>query len=360
MKGSLKLGNIMGIGIFVHWTFVLLIAYIIFSNYRAGNNAEQILWSVIFILSIFVTVVLHELGHAFAAKRYHIKTRDITLLPIGGLARLESMPEKPKEELVVAIAGPAVNFILAGITALFITMPNVNELGVQLSNGVRPNNFFFNFFIVNTWLAVFNLIPAFPMDGGRMLRALLAMKFDRYTATRIAVGIGQVIAFIFILLGFYSSPFLIFIGIFIILTGQAEAHYAGAKSILSGYAVKDVLMKEYKTIAENETIKTAVEMLLNGQSKNFLVIENNKPSGTLSRDEIIKGLVERGENERIHTVMNRNLILLNADSPLESAYHKSIENKSNLMAVMENNQLIGVLDTENILEFIMVKNTLAK
>ena len=165
MKGSFKLGNVAGIGVFVHWTFAILIAYIIFSNYRLGHNAEQITWAVIFILSIFVTVFLHELGHALAAKRYNIKTKDITLLPIGGLARLESIPENPKEELVVAIAGPAVNIALAIITGLFITIPEIKDLSVELSGGVNASNFFLNFFIVNVWLAVFNLIPAFPLQA---------------------------------------------------------------------------------------------------------------------------------------------------------------------------------------------------
>lgn len=137
MKGSLKLGNIAGIGIFMHWTFLLLIVYIVFSNYRLGHNAEQIMWAVLFILSIFVTVFLHELGHALAAKRYNIKTKDITLLPIGGLARLDKIPEKPKEELVVAIAGPAVNLVLALITYLFISIPEADVLNVQLTGGIN-------------------------------------------------------------------------------------------------------------------------------------------------------------------------------------------------------------------------------
>lgn len=360
MKGSFKLGNIAGVSVFIHWTFTLLLAYIIFSNYRAGHTTIQIVWSVIFILSIFITVFLHELGHALAAKRYNIKTKDITLLPIGGLARLESIPEKPKEELVVAIAGPIVNIILAGITALFITIPDANELTFQLSNGINSTNFFLNFFIVNLFLAIFNLIPAFPMDGGRVLRALLAMKFKRHIATNIAARIGQVIALGFIFLGFYSNPFLIFIGIFIMLGAQAEAQYTQAKSMLAGYKVKDALMKDYKIIAGHETIKTAVELLLNGQGKNFLVMDNGQPVGTLSRDEIIKSLSGLGESEVIHNVMNKNLIFLKSDSPLDAAYHQAQAHKSILMPVMENNQLIGALDIENILEFIMVKGALEK
>ena len=360
MKGSFKLGNVAGIGVFVHWTFAILIAFIIFSNYRSRQNAEQITWAVIFILSIFVTVFLHELGHALAAKRYNIKTKDITLLPIGGLARLESIPEKPQEELVVAIAGPAVNIALAFITGLFITIPDIKDLSVELSGGVDANNFFLNFFIVNLWLALFNLIPAFPMDGGRVLRALLAMKFERHIATNIAARIGQVLAVGFVFIGFFSNPFLVFIGLFIFLGAQAEAEFTLTQSLLKGYTVRDVLMRQYQTIESNETVKTAVAMLLNGQSRNFLITENGLSVGTLSREEIIKALSEQGENVVIHNVMNKDLVYLDADSPLENAYQQVQQSKADLMPVMENKRLIGTLDTENILEFIMVKNALGK
>jgi Zn-dependent protease/predicted transcriptional regulator len=360
MKGSFKLGNVAGIGVFVHWTFAILIAYIIFSNYRLGQNAEQITWAVIFILSIFVTVFLHELGHALAAKRYNIKTKDITLLPIGGLARLESIPEKPREELVVAIAGPAVNIALAILTGLFITIPEIEDLSVELAGGVNASNFFLNFFIVNVWLAVFNLIPAFPMDGGRVLRALLAMKFERHVATNIAARIGQVLAVGFVFLGFFSNPFLVFIGFFIFMGAQAETEFTLVKSLLKGYTVRDVLMQQYQTIESNETVKTAVAMLLNGQYRNFLVTEMGLSVGTLSREEIIKALSEQGENVVIHTVMNKDLVYLDADSPLEDAYQQVQQSKSSLMLVTENKQQIGTLDSENILEFIMVKNALGK
>jgi Zn-dependent protease len=360
MKGSFKLGNIAGIGIYIHWTFSLLIFYIIFSNYMAGQNAEQIVWSLIFIGSIFVTVFLHELGHALAAKRYNVKTKDITILPIGGLARLERIPEKPKEELIVAIAGPAVNIALAIITGLLITIPSMNDLAGQLEEGVNQSNFFLNFFFVNLWLALFNLIPAFPMDGGRVLRALLAMKYKRHIATNMAARIGQFLAIGFVFLGFFSNPFLVFIGFFIFLGAQSEANYTQVQSMLAGYTVKDVLMTDYKMIDKNETVKTAVQLLLNGQHKSFLVAENDQPIGTLNRDEIIKALSEKGEGEIVFQVMNKNLIVLQANSPLENAYQQIQQHPSTMMVVMENNTLVGALDAENILEFIMVKDAREK
>lgn len=239
-------------------------------------------------------------------------------------------------------------------------MPDSKNLTIQLSGGVTSGNFFLNFFVVNLWLAVFNLIPAFPMDGGRVLRALLSMKFERHTATNIATRIGQFLAIGFVFGGFFLNPFLVFIGLFIFLGAQAEAEYAQAKSMLKGYKVKNVLMKQYSTIDSGEPIKTAIRMLLNGQCKNFLITENSHSVGTLSRDEIIKALSEKGENEMIHNVMNRNVTFLNADSPLDDAYQQALLNKTGLMPVMENNKLVGILDTENILEFIMIKDAQEK
>lgn len=356
MKGSFKLGSIAGIGIFIHWSFTLLIAYIVYSNYRAGHNAEQIMWAVIFILSIFVTVFLHELGHALAAKKYNIKTKDITILPIGGLARLERIPEKPKEELIVAIAGPAVNIALALITGLFITLPEIKELTIQLSGGVNQSNFFLNFFIVNIWLAIFNLIPAFPMDGGRVLRAILSMKVERHIATKIAARIGQLLAVGFIFLGFYSNPFLIFIGLFIILGAQGEVEMTKAGFMLRGIFVKDIVMKQYETIDENDIVESAVKQLLNGQCKNFLVTSQNNPVGSLSRDEIIEALSNNGNRATIHAVMNKSPLRLSVQEPIEAAYQKMLGNKNGLAIVYDNQQFVGVLDLDNILEFIMIKN----
>jgi len=361
MKGSFKLGNIAGIGLFIHWTFSLLILFIVYVNYKAGQNATQILWSVLFVLCIFLTVLLHELGHALTAKKYNIKTKDITLLPIGGLARLERLPEKPSEELMVAFAGPLVNIALAFITSLFITIPNTSEeLVAQLANGVNSNNFFINFYLVNFVLAFFNLIPAFPMDGGRVLRALLSYKLERHLATKIAARIGQVLAVGFIFLGFYSNPFLIFIGIFVFIGAQIESEYTESKHMLKGYTVRDVIMKQYPIIDYNETLETAVKLMLDSQNKHFLVTENGIPMGTLNREQIIEALSKKEDETELSSIIDRDLIMLQADSLLEDVFELVYKNKHTLMLVIEDNQLIGTLDTENLLEFILINEVKAK
>ncbi len=355
MKSKLKLATVAGIDIFIHWTFLLLIGFIVYTNKKAGYNQTQIAWSVLFISFVFITVLLHELGHAMAARRFNIKTRDITLLPIGGLARLEKMPEKPWEELVVAIAGPAVNIVLAAITSLFISIPEPEAFIEQLSNGVNASNFFLNFFVVNLVLAFFNLLPAFPMDGGRVFRALLSLKLKRTTATNIAAMVGQFVAVLFVLFGFKNSPTLIFIGIFIFLGARSEAKYTEMDSLLKGFKVKDILMQQFQKIDASEPIRNAVSMLLNGQIKNFLVIENNKVAGTLSRDDIIKCLNEGGNEALVSSAMNKNLLYVDANWKLAEAWKKIQEHDAAIVPVHENGAFVGVLDTENILEFIMVR-----
>jgi len=359
MKYSLQLGNIFGIKVQVHWTFLILLGWIVFSNMRAGSGAEQTMWSVLFILTIFACVTLHEFGHALAAKRFGIKTKDITLLPIGGLARLESIPENPREELIVAIAGPLVNIVIVAALYPIVHFTSDVTSSIKQLTAITSENFLFNLMFINLWLAVFNLIPAFPMDGGRVLRALLSFKMERHKATAIAARIGQLLAFGFVTLGFFSNPFLIFIGLFIFLGAQAEAEYTQAKSILKGFTVNDVLMKQYQTISSGETIKAAVTMLLNGQYKSFLVTDNGQAVGTLNRDEIIKALSSQGENSIIHDVMNKELVLLKSEMPLQEAWQLMQQHKT-LMPVFTNNKLVGTLDTENILEFVMVKGAITK
>lgn len=359
MKGSVRIASIAGIKIFIHWTFLILIAYIIYSNYRRGYNAEQIGWSVLFVLSIFFTVCLHELGHALTARRFKIKTRDITLLPIGGVARLETLPEKPKEELLVAIAGPAVNLVLAGISWLLIDMPANDELPQIMADGVNAGNFLLNFFIINIWLAVFNLVPAFPMDGGRILRALLSMRMPRHVATAIAARIGQFLAVLFIFAGFFVNPFLMFIGIFIFLGAQAEAEQTQAQSMLSGYTVRDVLMCEIPAVQASDTVSSAVTLLLGSQNKNFLVMRGQEAVGTLSRDEIIKALADKGDAALVENVMNREVVTLAPEESLDTIYCH-IQQRTELMVVKEHGRVAGIVDADNILEFIMVKSALMR
>jgi Zn-dependent protease len=355
MKWSLSLGRIAGIKVFIHWTFLILIAWIVIQSAMQGQTTSQILWTLAFLAAIFLCVFLHEMGHSLTARKYDIKTRDITLLPIGGLARFDNMPEEPKQELLVALAGPAVNLVIAGIIYLGLSTSGLLEIEALELNQINQSNFLYLLFSANLILAVFNMVPAFPMDGGRAFRALLSFKFNRVKATRVAAGLGQILAIGFVFIGLFYNPILLLIGIFIFLGAQAESNFAQTRDLLRGYRVADVTMAEYKSLQTDEPLSRAIDLLLDGQTTRFLVEEDGEVVGTLNRNEMVRALSDRGREVAIGAVMNRDVMYLDAEMDLKDAFLKMQQHKYDLALVSQNEVLTGVLDLENIQEFIMLR-----
>ena len=230
MRWSLKATRIAGIDVYIHFTFFLLLAWVAFIHWKQTGSIGAALVGVLFILSIFACVVLHELGHALAAKKYAIRTRDIILLPIGGVARLEKMPDKPVQELWVALAGPAVNVGIATALAVYLYVSNSFSPVDQSTMTTAP--FLERILGVNIFLVLFNMIPAFPMDGGRVLRALLAMRLAYTRATRISANLGQGIALLFGIFGLFYNPLLLFIAFFVWIGAAQEARMTQMKSAI--------------------------------------------------------------------------------------------------------------------------------
>ena len=355
MKKSVSFLKIAGIGIYVHWTFSLLILYIIYINARAGLDPVQISWAVFFVLALFSCVILHELGHALTAKRFGIKTEDITMYPIGGVARLERIPEKPKQELLVTIAGPLVNVFIFLLLIPFIYGVDLMAPLDAESSIITPENFILNLAILNLWLALFNLIPAFPMDGGRILRSLLAMRINRLKATTIAANIGKLLSLGFIIAGFFYNPFLIFIGVFIILGAHSELEMVRNKELASGLTATDAMMSKWSEVESSQPLSAAVSLLLESESKSFLVTENGTYVGTLNRDGIIKALRDKGEQISIAEVCNRDLSYADGQTPLEELFARFRDNRIPLVLVVDAGNTVGVVDTENIAELMLVK-----
>ena len=356
MKGSVKIGKFLGIDVFIHWTFIILIAWIVMLQLRTNGDLLHILTAVGFILVLFLCVTLHEYGHALAARRYGIKTKHITLLPIGGIAMLEKMPEKPAQELIVALAGPLVNFVIAAVLMIYLYASGQPLFATQFITLTTTDNFIQNLLKINLVLAVFNLIPAFPMDGGRALRAILALKLNRVLATRIAARIGQFIAILFVFWGLFSNPFLVFIGIFIFLAAQAETTFTQTHSMLSNTSVSDVTMRNYTTLDENDTLQAATQELLNGQVSNFLVLKNSSVVGTLSKKNLIKGITEKGMAYPVKDFMDKNFFVLQPEMLLEDVYKRMVAENIKILPVYSSDKLIGAVDTDNILEYLMIKN----
>ncbi|MBI2271268.1 MAG: site-2 protease family protein [Bacteroidetes bacterium] len=363
MKWSLYLGKYSGTKLFVHWTFLILLGWIFVMHYQMGHGWKDGLAGVGFILAVFCCVVLHEFGHALTAKRFAIQTRNITLLPIGGIASMERLPEKPGQELQVAIMGPVVNVVIAvglyvflSVTNLLPTSEDIQSMQQNTHSMMGGENFLFNLMAVNVVLVLFNLIPAFPMDGGRVLRALLSYKFERGRATRIAAGIGQFLAMLFVFAGFFGNFWLVFIGIFIYLGASAEAQYETARSALTGYKVKDVFMRKFTLLSPTDTLDAATELLLGGQEKEFLVGEGDHVEGILTRKDIIKGLKETGGKTPVANVMRKVYLALKPEMPLKDIFQKMTADGDTFSPVFDDGILVGALDTENINEFLMIRS----
>lgn len=360
MSSSLQLGRFAGIRVQIHWTFWLLFLFIGFLVFSKDGTFADLLWHSLFVIGLFLCVVLHEFGHALTAKKFGISTRSITLLPIGGLASLKKIPDNPKEEFLVAIAGPAVNVVIAIILALIVPVENYTGMDAetlqQELSMISSGNFFFYLLTANIALVLFNLIPAFPMDGGRIFRALLSMKMGRIRATQIAASLGKVLALAFFLYGLFYGILLSVIAVFIWFGAHSENIMIQQIELMRGYKVRDAMITEYTKLHPDDTLKTVVDKILASTEKDFVVIENGEIAGILYMDDLSKALKESGEKTNVRQVMDTSVVTLNADNELSSAYQKLNRQNRNFFPVMENNEIVGVMDMNNINEFLTFRS----
>lgn len=355
MTWSFNIGTFGGTQVRVHVTFALLLLWIWFVQYRIGGAAEA--WQgVIFIIAVFVCVVLHEFGHIIAARRYGIKTPDITLLPIGGLARLERMPDKPGQELVIALAGPLVNVVIAVLIFAVLGYSVGLEQIAQIEN--PRADFFVRLAGVNVFLVVFNMIPAFPMDGGRVLRALLATRIPWARATQIAATIGQGLAFVFGFVGLLYNPLLIFIGIFVYLAAAAEAQTAQLREVASSVLVGDVMITKFASLPRSANIDQAIEMLLATTQHEFPVVDpDGKFEGLLTRDDMIRALRQSGPDTPVVSVMRTGLPTIHPRKSLQGSLQSMMEANAPAIAVLgDDGRLVGLMTHENLGEMLMVRS----
>lgn len=359
---SIRLGKFFGIEVFIHWSFWILIVWIFLMNLGGGRSFRQGLSGVLFVLALFVCVVLHEFGHALTARRFGVSTKNITLYPIGGIASLEGMPEKPAQELLVAVVGPLINIFIAAVLWLYLNlsgqMPDWSAMQNSQSEIELP--FLWSLFFANIILAVFNLIPAFPMDGGRAFRSVLSFWMDRSRATQIAAGLGQFLAVIFVFTGFFYNFWLVFIGLFIFLGAGGEAAYERTKSALAGLTVKDALMRRFTVLKPDDTLARAVDALLNSQETEFVVAgeAGDKPAGLLMRNEIIRGLSEQGKNASVAAFMKRGFFVVNPETKLADFFEQVLEKGQTTALVMDGDSLLGLIDRENVEERLLIQEVL--
>jgi len=404
LRGSLRIGSLLGVPIFVHWTFLLLLAWFMGGPLVRGGP-EALAESVrvgLFVVAIFACVVLHEMGHALAARRFGVGTRDITLLPIGGVARLERMPEKPVQELIVALAGPAVNVVIAAILIPIVLMNDgatafgagsaaggASAAGAASSEAAESlisvrTNFLASLATVNIFLVVFNMIPALPMDGGRVLRSVLAMVIDRRRATAVAAVLGQVVAVGFALLGIaVGNMILVVIAAFVFLGAGGEAQAEHVRSALSGLAIRAAMMTRFRCVRASQSLRDVANELLAGSQQDFPVLADGAEEddasalvGVLTRGRLIRALASGQLETSVSGVMSPPGPLVFEQDDLRAALERARSHASsssgtggsdgesaNVIVVARMDprrpgrpRLIGIVTPENVTELVMLRH----
>jgi Zn-dependent protease/CBS domain-containing protein len=305
------------------------------------------------MIAVFACVVLHELGHSVVAQRFGIKVAEIVLYPIGGVARMEKLP-KPHQELWIALAGPAVNVAIAG--ALFITLKLSGKLVPWDRMSPAAGHWVQYLLLLNISLALFNLIPAFPMDGGRVLRAILGMRMGEYRATQIAASIGQLLAFVF---GFFAlkdmNIILMFIAFFVFIGAGQEALMYQGKALVEGLAVREAMITEFRTLPVGTSLGEARELLLRTSQTDFPIIHGDEIVGLLSRNALLHGLAEHGPTGYVAGSMERDFPTTSPDAGLEEIASEMQAGRAGCILVMEDSKLVGMVTKENLAELLIVR-----
>lgn len=350
---AFKLGEVRGIQIYVHGTFLILLAWVGLSHALHGHGAAATVEGVLFTATIFGIVVLHELGHAFAAARYGIRTRDITLYPIGGVASLERIPENPRQEFVVALAGPAVNVLLAVGLAAALSVANIpsDVANVHVVGG----SFLAKLMWVNVSLALFNLLPAFPMDGGRVLRAALAFRMGRDRATEIAARVGQAMALGFGLLGMFGNPMLLFIALFVWTGAQGEASIIRLRSLLHDVSVRQAMTTESLVLNPSDPLSDVIDAIVTRGHHAFPVVRDGRVVGVVTKSSVLEALAEVRPDSPVLAAMDDRFELADPSEMLEPALSRLESKGGNAIVVVHDGAIVGMVTRHSVGELLTMR-----
>jgi Zn-dependent protease len=354
MGGAFKIGRFSGIDVRVHWTFLLLLAFFAFIGYQASESPVGALAATLTIVALFFCVLLHEFGHSLVAQRLGIEIHSITLLPIGGVSNLESLPDKSADEVKISVAGPLVSVVLAlmffGVGLLLGAVPSTPT---DLFTGFGSvGQFFFYLGYLNAVLAVFNLLPAFPLDGGRILRGLLATRLGAVRATGVASVVGQVFAAAFFLIGLLGGDILLaLVAVFIFFGASGEAQMVKQRELTRGLTVSDVMgtKPRTETVALNHTFGQVLELVIHGYQEDFPVLEEGKLVGMITRDEIMAAAHSPERYSSVRDLMKTNVHTISSQADLfEDGLRILQQSGSRALPVTENGELVGMLTIEDV------------
>lgn len=358
MKGAFRIGGVRGIHLWVHWTFLLLVGWVILSTIRYGNDVRQLAWAIFFIVAAVISVTLHELGHAVVANLYGIRARNIILLPVGGIASIEKFPDNPGQELAISIAGPVVNVMIA-LLLWWLAPPHGSFWVLPADMGELPGpGLLYILRMGNLALAAFNLLPAFPMDGGRILRALLAFRYNYVRATVIAGIVGKVLAAVMIGAGIVLlSPFLGIIGLFILMSAGTEEYYLRLRQLVKGVKVQEVMMYDFTSLQADMTAHEAGKILMYNHDKYFILMDGVIPIGALNRMEIVKAIAEMKYAEPVRNLVQEEVHCLDGAQDLEAVLEKLARDDDKVFPVMVEGTFAGVVSLNYVIEYLLLHST---
>ncbi len=361
MKWTLNLGKLLGVQIKVHWTFFLLLGWVVYIDYSQGNDINTMMMNIVYVLSIFFCVVLHEMGHIQMARKYGINTKKITLLPIGGVASLEKIPENPRQELWVALAGPFVNIIIAAII-----FPFLSDLASYIPEDISSENtsfmigdhFWFSLFSVNLLLVVFNMIPAFPMDGGRVFRALLAMKMGRLQATNVASTVGQFAAVFFLIIGLFYNPILILIAVFIFFGAKGEHHMVQQTELLRGHKVSEAMITHFEMVDIRKKISGMTDLLISNSDDIFLVMSNKEFKGIVRRKDLLSAIKEDKTDLTLKDLLRTDFDTVKPTDNLSKILPMIRKHGQSTFPVLDGKEPKGIISLDSIQRYMAVQGAL--
>jgi Zn-dependent protease/CBS domain-containing protein len=350
ISGAVGAFRIFGVPVRFHFTFLMLLVFLIFLGLSGRQSGAAM---AIYVAALFGSVLLHELGHSLAARYYGVKTVEIVMFPIGGVARLDRAL-RAHEELWIALAGPAVNLVIAAAIFGYLYATGALVPAEQLLDAT-DENLLERIGIGNVILAVFNLLPAYPMDGGRVLRSLLARFRTENEATRIAAKTGRIFAGVMGLYGLLSMNFmLVFVALFVYLGASQEGAAAEGKALTEGIPVRAAMITDFRSLPHGATIRDAAELLIATSQQDFPVVFGDRVMGLLGRADLLKAIVSAGPEAYVSSVMNRNFLTLSPDEPLPEAMQKLAAGGSCAL-VIEDGKLAGLLTVENISEYLLLR-----
>jgi Zn-dependent protease/CBS domain-containing protein len=348
---SWSIGRLGGVDVRVHATFFLLLGWVLLSGVVSGHGLAATVASAAFVLVVFGVVVLHELGHATMARRFGIATRDITLLPIGGVARLERLPSDPKQELWIALAGPAVNVVLAGMIALALLVLRVPELRVDWLRDVLGQLLW-----LNVLMAGFNLLPAFPLDGGRVLRALLERRTSRVHATDLAARLGRWLAFALALFGMVASPMLVLVAAFVWIGGAAEAARVHVDAALFETRVGDAMVSRFETLSPHAPVAIGVEKVIRTQQRVFPVVDGRRLLGLVGAAALLQRAASGGADDPVATLYRPTADKVGPNDLLRGCFDRLEAVEDGVLPVLEHDELVGILSLDNVLQLAQLRD----